>query len=268
MTPTRHRKIFRWRGAPPRRVVVDSDNHYGHHDESYERVKLAVAKDFRPEAWLNLGDHYDCEAISRFDKDPRRALLGLQSEIDASARYWRTVAGMVDTVAFLLGNHEDRLRKTLATVPGISDVRALDWHSLAGLPSRVRVYPAGALVQVGAVWGEHGDAVRSLGGNPAAWALRARSVPTVLFGHHHRPSYAFVRELGHDGAVVTREAYGLGYGARDGALDYAGPVPPWPQSFALVEHFRDGPTWRSRVEVVRVEDGVTSWRGRVYRAGK
>jgi hypothetical protein len=129
-----------------------------------------VIKDVKPDTIINLGDCADCYAISAYDKDPAR-VHGLQDEIDMVRAHLHQVAQLAPEAQryYLEGNHEDRLRRLIWTLPGTASElarlrsfqQAMTWPSLLGLPIL-----AGRLSRV---WGKRG--FRSSPGSSPSMAL-------------------------------------------------------------------------------------------------
>lgn len=245
-------------------MLITSDNHFPLHDPHYQNALLKFASDRKLDVFLNLGDHYDFESVSRFDQDPARGLPTLQREFDSSADYWRTVARVAKRAIFVQGNHEHRLARTLAANPGLFGLRALeDWHTLAGIPPKVEVHPYGTHVQVGLVWGEHGDQIRG-SAVPARSALAQRGGRAIVFGHWHRLGYWAQTGRDEHGRIVDREAVALGHGSTAQAHGYAGTVPNWQQGFAYAEHYTTAGRPEVRLTLIRVVAGRFVYDGKLY----
>ena len=261
-----------WGDRPvPPRIMIDSDLHFDVQCPRFEATKLALAADWKPTHWLNLGDGYDFESVSSFTKDPARAGRGLQAEFDAAQPYWREVVRIVGAgnVDFILGNHEERLRKCLAESSGLFHLSVLaDFARVAELPDGIVVHPYGTHVQVGPVWGEHGD--RTKGQNPTHWAMQHRTGRVVAFGHTHRIG-SYTRTMrGENGRPVTRITINTGHGCDPRSARYAGGAPGtnWQKSCTLVENYVDryGDLQSSVHQIIAADDGSFSHGGRVYRA--
>lgn len=262
--PTPEDLIKPWRGPPPRRIIVDSDNHHDIADPYHEAAKLKFAQHVKPDLWLNLGDHYDFESVSRFDRDPSRGFPTLQKEFDSSAPYWREVCRVAKAVEFIQGNHEHRLFKTVAANAGFFGLRALDdWHGLAGIPEAVTVHPYGTQRQAGLLWAEHGDQIRG-GAYPTRWALDNRGGRAIAFGHTHRLGFQARTVRDERGEVITREAWNTGHGSRPEKQKYAGSVPAWQSGFLYVEHFTIAGRTEIQVHPIRTRGGRFAWDGVVY----
>jgi predicted phosphodiesterase len=256
--------ILPWSGPPPASMIVDSDNHFPWHDKRMQAAKLKFAQDIRPDFWFRIGDHYDFTGLSRFDKDPK-ATRYLQQEFDSSQEDWTEVCRVSKRQEFLLGNHEDRLYRTIMANAGFFGLRALeDWHVFAEIPRSVVIRPYGTQRQVGLLWGSHGDEVK--GQNPCYTAMAHRDARVQVFGHTHRLAAYYRTRRNEDGKVVIREAWNTGHGSDlDVAARWAGAMPNWQHGFLFVEHYRDRGAWKIQVHPIKVEGGSFMFRGKVYR---
>src|SRR6185436_12364106 len=141
---------------------------------------------------------------------------------------------------FILGNHEDRLYRTIMSNPGFYQLRVLDdWNSLAGLPEKVRVHQFNTQRQIGLVWGEHGH--EWPGNNPTHNALQLRGGRVLVAGHNHRFGMYSRTWRDENGKVVRREAWNTGYGASPphkapAVARWARTVPHWQNAMLMIEH--------------------------------
>lgn len=256
--------VLPWSGPPPRRVLIDSDSHFPHHDPRHLAAKMKFAQDYKPDVWWCLGDHYDFNGLSSFDQDPEVGTT-LQEEFDSSAEYWREVCSVARKVEYLLGNHEHRLWKTIVHNPGLFRLRALsDLHNLMGVPAKVKIHPYGTQRQIGHVWGQHGDQVRGI--NPTQWVMAHSSGRVSVFGHTHRLGAYFKTLRNEQGEMIRREVWNSGHGSSvAAATKWAGTTPAWQQGFLVVEHYQVGNVWAVNVYPIATQAGTFSYGGRIYR---
>jgi predicted phosphodiesterase len=262
--PTPPELIVPWSGAPPRSMIIDSDNHFPHHHKRFQSAKLKFAEGLGGiDHWLNVGDHSDFTGLSTFLKDPTTN-FSLQDEFDSSLHYWNRVCNYAKRVDYIQGNHEFRLEKTIFANTAFFGLRALkDWNSLAGIPPKVKVHPYGSHVQVGLVWGCHGDHIK--GSNPVASALATMGGRMIAFGHTHKLRGEVKTLRDENGKIVTREVWNTGYGQDPKTTPWAGAVPNWQLGFLFVEHFKSSNGWDLNVHPIRANaDGSFMFRGRVY----
>lgn len=225
-----------WTKPLPQRILVDSDNHFEIAHEGFHEAKLEFARDVKADHWFNLGDLFDFAPVSRFGRDWYRKPNHLQEELDSARWYVDEMMRIVRGADVINGNHEHRLERLLQANPGLWDLRALDLVNVTEWPKTIKRHPYGSHVQLGLLWGEHGDQMRS-GINPSLWALRNRQGRVTAFGHTHRKWFNMGTFLNDVGEVTVREVYGLGHGSQEWAQNYAGTIKPWVMSFLYVEHY-------------------------------
>jgi hypothetical protein len=205
-------------GRPLTKIAFPTDEHYPFQDDHARSVALQIVADFKPDIRIAGSDGMDFYSISKYDKDPARIKeAGLQHEIDlwkAGQREWRDACPEAHAF-FILGNHEDRLRRYLWRHPELADLDVLRLNSLLGLPS-LNIYweqEKGLranleLLLHGRLLIKHGEVVRK----HSAYAARAELESefyaiSILTGHTHRGGshYATTR----NGVVVAHEAFCL-----------------------------------------------------------
>lgn len=251
-----------WSGPAPKSLIVDSDNHYPIADKYAEAAKLKFAADIKPEAWANLGDLYDFCSLSRFDKEPDRVFdaYTLQDEFDSAKAYWKEVCRVAKRVEFILGNHEFRLFKTIMANLGFFNLRALeDWHNLAGIPEKVQIHQYGTQRQIGPVWLEHGDQLKTT--NPANWAIHNRGGRVLVYGHHHKQAFVVKTVRDERGRLGERIVVGQGHGSDTKRQTYVGAAPNWQQGFTYIETHSGGDV---SVHPIIITNGRFSFGGKVY----
>jgi hypothetical protein len=253
----------------PLRSVVYGDVHFPHQDQAALEILYAVIKDVRPDIIVNLGDTADCYTISAYDKDPQN-IHGLQDEIDLVRAHLHQVAQLAPQAQryYLEGNHEDRLRRLIWTLPGTASElarlrafqQAMTWPNLLDLD------------EIGWTWVEsagqthhkilpriitkHGDIVRRWSGMSAKgeWERYGQS---GISGHVHRM-----------GRFYTSDRNGAHTWVEAGCLCDTDPRytrdPNWQNGLVVVEHSAD--RQRFEMHLVYVQDGRALWRGQDYRA--
>jgi hypothetical protein len=98
-----------------KRLFLIPDAHHPFVKRSSWKLVLKVAKDFRPDILVTLGDFIDCWSVSNYDKSPARSSQ-LQTEIDAANLALDELDNLkVPRKEYLFGNHEARLEKYLST---------------------------------------------------------------------------------------------------------------------------------------------------------
>jgi len=217
----------------PKRVLCYTDTHFGAEDTKAIQLVIEIAKRFKPEIIIHLGDVLDWNSLSRFVKDTKSAPL--QEE-----RYrWYFHAEQLNEVApdtdkyVLWGNHEERLRTWLATqgsniagleelsVDGLLYLDELGWnHTVDEIrinPSDDPLYPAAELYFI------HGESARKGAGSSVRAESDVYSGASVVMGHAHRTAM-----------ISRRTDHGTVYSYEVGTLASLMPTyarfPDWTQS--------------------------------------
>ena len=256
--------------AVPARMIVSSDVHFPVHDPATMRAKLAFAKDMQVDGWMELGDLYDCWSISGYGKEPDRWYNKgrLQEEFDVGSAYWEEVCDIIGdrgNAWFVLGNHEDRLNRFLQAKQGLYGLTSLNnWHTLAGLPSQVKIYPYGSSVKIGKIHYEHGDRVGGKFGvkHRCEWVLSNRVGMNLIMGHSHKGDLRYRTVLTANG-MSTYMAANLGHQSDATKQKYA-VNPDWQLGFGYVEHYRVGNNLEFSFYPIHVTRGRFVFNGKVY----
>ena len=173
--------------ARARRFAYLPDSHGVFSDPEAVACAMAFVRAHKPEVVICGGDHVDFYALSRFDKDPRRA-LELQDDLDAGAAFVAAArkAAPNAKLYYLQGNHEARLTRWLfSKAAELVNLRGMNVPSLLGLNRyKCRYVESGAL-QMGAILFKHGNVVRSRAGYTATGELEREGV-SGCSGHTHR----------------------------------------------------------------------------------
>lgn len=251
------------------RTLAYGDTHFPYQDDPTLAVVASVAKALQPERLLHVGDLVDCYTISSFLKDPNR-LYSLQDEIDLARAHLHQMAQLVpDAERWLLeGNHEDRLRKTLWSLPGgaaelarlRSVQQATEWPALLGLEAiGFRWVPTHQQTQttiLPKLITKHGTVVRKWSG----WTAKGeweRYGKGGISGHTHRLGKFYHRD--HNGSHLWVETGCTCTLRPDYMVD-----PDWQQGCVVITHTPDGE--RYHVEEVYIQDGAAVFRGQLFKA--
>ena len=232
----------------PQGTIVDlSDLHFPFQDKETVRLVLNFLREHAE--MINVviygGDLIDFYQISEYDKNPARIMM-LQSDIHEACMFLDEVNSILPQAKkyYLLGNHEDRLRRFLWTkAPALSSLECLEIEQLFGLNERkitLVQYEKGVLVN-GVFYILHGDIAAKYSGYTAK-AMFEKHGGCGLAGHCHRI-----------GAHLRRDRFGVWGWWENGCLcdlnpDYTA-NPDWIQGFSLV-HFRGRRFWTEQVPIV------------------
>ena len=183
-------------------VVFLPDIHAPFQDDRAIELACKIIELVKPVTIIYLGDNVDWHQISKFDKDPIR-LLGLQAEIDKFHEIDRMVssaAGKQVRRYYILGNHEDRLRRYQSEHPEVSQVRGLQFDSLLGLGPTFQTIPNLQLVEGEINWrdkfiAKHGKIVSKW----SAWSAQKEHMAehqNGISGHTHRAGDYYMTQRG------------------------------------------------------------------------
>lgn len=185
-----HRKAVR-AAVGIERAIVLGDLHIPFHDERAVALSLAIVREMKPEHLFFNGDIIDMYAISRFSKDPARALM-LQQDLDQTVEVLHEYkkASPLSELVFIRGNHEARLQTYLHDrAPELSGLRGLSLPSLLSLDKLGITYVAGrgksACTHYGSVAVGHFDRCSVHSAFTAKALVDARG-ESLVQGHIHR----------------------------------------------------------------------------------
>lgn len=240
------------------RVAFLSDLHCPFHDIAAIRAVLAAVRDFRPDLLVLGGDGVDCYSISDHDTEPGRAGT-IQDEFDAARPVWREIDDIGCPVAYLLGNHEDRIYRLQCRKPGLFDLRSLDFKAAADLPARWQVYPNQTRLRLGSLTILHGDLKgRGTSSTHAAKGMLDKLRTSCLFGHLHR--FQSFYQTTDDGTY--RAGYAVGHLCDVEQARYIA-CPDWQQGAALIEYDWSHPLFT--VTPLLVVRGAVRHNGETYK---
>lgn len=196
------------------KIVFPTDEHHPYADMGSLKVAMLITKDFEPDVRITGSDGVDFYALSKFNKDPSRMKAGgLQNEIDTwqrAQRAWLDASPNADVI-YIIGNHEDRLRRWLWSNPELHGLEALRLENLFDFEKyhitmgddqgQEAVFHNQLLIT-------HGTIVRPQGGYSAMGELRKEAYGiNMLTGHTHRGGQVF--RTTRKGVVAAAEGFCL-----------------------------------------------------------
>jgi len=253
----------------PRSVLCLSDLHIPIHDKRAVDTVIAFARDQKPDVIVLAGDCVDCWLLSSFVHEADRLFepgARLQEELDTARPIFDAIAATTGRVEYLLGNHEARLSKLVNLHPGTFGLRALEWSSLAGLPSNFTVHRYGARLRVGAMTFEHGDRIGSKMGLPihaAHWVLNRHGGRNVAFGHSHRLEMRVRTVWDERGQPHEYVAINTGHLSDVAGHRYVS-EPDWHPGFLWLDCWTDGGEDRFTPSLIPIVSSRFSFGGRLY----
>lgn len=248
-------------------AVLYGDTHFPFQDEAALRVVAQVIRVAQPDVVVHMGDLLDTYHLSRFDHDPKR-MHGLQGEVDLARAHlaaFRLLAPDARYI-YLEGNHEDRLRRALWSMPPHAQaLMALDavqgvltWPKLLGLEDLdIEFYAYGDQSKrefLPKFLVKHGNVVRKLSGYTARAELDKYN-KSGASGHTHRLGQFFHRDS--NGNHVWMETGCTCLLNPEYAQD-----PDWQQGCVVMTF--EPTTGAFQAETVYIHDGSAVFRGRFY----
>lgn len=169
------------------RLLIVPDTHAPYHDERAWKLMLKVARVFKPQTIIHLGDLVDCYSLSAHSRDPSRTLRWVE-ERTAGRELRKTLDALKpQRKVFIEGNHEYRLVRYIEDkAPDLHGSIQMDWE-LRMSENGWEYVPYREHAKVGKVYFTHDT------GNSGKYTT-ARAMETfghsVVLGHHHQMQYA------------------------------------------------------------------------------
>lgn len=185
------------------KYVILPDTHAPYHDKKKFNTFVNVCKILKPYGLVIGGDFIDGYPISDHDKDPRRKWL-LKEELEVGNELLDRLQNItsIKDRRFIMGNHEDRLRRLIWTkAPGL--------EGLIDIPTGLRLKERGYKItaykkfdKVGKIYFTH-DTGKA--GIHAHYEARKDVEDNIVIFHTHRIGYTIVgnaRGVPHVAAMV------------------------------------------------------------------
>lgn len=241
------------------RIAFCTDQHHPYQDDKARSVALQIVQAFDPDIFISGSDGIDFYAISAFDKSPKRANK-LQDEIDSWIRSeyeWQDASPNAKRF-FIIGNHEDRLRRYLWAHHEVADLRSMQLESLLEFKRLDLQLAKNNEIEIGKLLIKHGEKVSG----KSAYSAQAEMITehyeyNVMTGHTHRMGSHLVTKR--TGIVQAHECGCL---CRLD-LDYVN-RPNWQQGFALATVYRDAVDIEPVVIHTIGSSRKAYWRGKEY----
>lgn len=184
------------------------DTHAPYHDKKAFDLMLQVAKDFKPDTIVVLGDFVDCADASSHAINEICA-MSLDQEIESASELLEKVEALKPKKKiYLEGNHEERLPRLIRqNNPAIRSLATkLNINSLLGLTKRGwEFFEYRDHVKIG----NRFYATHDFGSSGKGAVLQAGSVygSNVIFGHTHRLSAAYDGDIEHGTRVAINSGF-------------------------------------------------------------
>ena len=215
------------------KFVVASDYHFPYQDENAVKQLLVFIKDYKPDCVILNGDVLDFYCLSRFDKDPER-IGTLQDELNQVSKFLkdlREVCKKKTRIVYVLGNHEDRLRKYIWTHNELAGLENLQLEKL--IDTKTPNVEVVKRFKLDSLLFTHGSIVRKYSAYSAnaeldKYQTSGSSGHTHRLGSYFKSGYSGNREWHESGCMCRLDA------------QYLDSEPNWQQGF-LVGLIEDNP---------------------------
>lgn len=251
-----------------------SDVHIPIQDDPALRLAVECAERMGVTRVVAGGDILDMNCLSKHAKESRRTVEHATVLEEVEPGRWFLDWLATKQTDFIIGNHEDRLKRFIDENPAFHGSVASNFGAVVQLPSGINVLPQGGEVRLGNLSARHLDAEfkRSTGGKyPAQRLLDMLPDQSTIGGHLHRISQARRTTRDEDGIRRTRCAWVMGHmSIEEMHYGYVSTAPNWQTGFGLIRVFwEDGrPRWSVYpVEVLfdRYNRPYFEFGGHVYR---
>lgn len=238
---------------------IISDVHYPFQDDAAVDLMLKMHSYYKPKNVIIDGDFLDCISLSKFSKEPqepqafKKQLIEACETIKKLQRY--------SNVILIEGNHEARLGRYINdnadALSGLVDMESLIARYLKKKITYIRTTPGESMMP----WGQDNDIL--IGHFARVSKNTCYTVKLLVEKYMTNVVQAHVHRLG----TYAIRGYGYTYrGFESGCLcdlnpDYVA-KPNWQQGFLVYSEMQG--IWN--IESVTIHDGMTNFRGRVFKA--
>ncbi len=241
-----------------KKVLFIPDIHCPYEDTIALEALYCFMNWWKPDTVIILGDLIDFYAISRFNKDPDRALK-LQEELDSSVQVLKDIKDRAGNakIYFIKGNHEARLKKYLwSNATELNSLKALRLENLLQFERFNIKYEDRGLLKYKHLIVKHGTLVRKFTCYTAKGEFEKNGKSGVS-GHTHRlGSYRHTNE---GGEYIWVESGCL---CKLNPEYMEGETPNWMQGFT-VGYFKEG-SKRFLLETVPIIQGKAMYGGKEF----
>lgn len=195
------------------------------------------------------GDGLDMNCLSKHAKESARTVQHATILEEVAGGRWLLDWFASKQTDYILGNHEDRLKRWVDDNPAFHGSVASNFAKICELPAGLNIVEQGGEVRLGNLAFVHGDAEfkKGTGGaHPAAKLLSMLPDQSTICGHLHRMAQACRTTRDEDGIPRTRRAWTMGHmSVEEMHYGYVSKNPNWQVGFALIRVFWEGerPRW-------------------------
>lgn len=255
-------------------ILWASDVHIPIHHEQACRLMVEASERVGVTRVVAGGDILDFNCLSKHAKESRRTVEHSTVLEEVEPGRWLLNWFATKETDFILGNHEDRLKRFIDENPAFHGSVMANFTQVVDLPRNINVLPQGGEVHLGNLTMTHGDAEfkNGTGGRyPAAKMLEMFPERSSICGHLHRMAIACRTTRDEDGIPRTRRAWTMGHmSVEEMHYGYVSKNPNWQVGFAFIRVFWEGDKPRWSVYPIEVlfdkrNRAYAEFQGHVYR---
>jgi hypothetical protein len=225
-------------------ILWASDIHIPIHHDAGCRLMVECAEKNGVTRVVAGGDILDMNCLSKHAKESKRTVEHATILEEVEPGRWLLNWFASKGRDFILGNHEDRLKRFVDENPAFHGSLASNFAKVCELPAGLNVIPQGGEVRLGNLSLVHGDAEfknGSGGQHPAAKLLSMAPDQSTICGHLHRMAQACRTTRDEDGIPRTRRAWTMGHmSIEEMHYGYVSKNPNWQVGFGLIRVFWEG----------------------------
>jgi predicted phosphodiesterase len=232
------------------------DVHIPYEDKAAVKAALELTEHVKPDNVFLNGDIIDFYSVSDYLKDPERANT-LQDDINLTIAFLGELRSKAPgaQIFYILGNHEDRLRRFLLTkASALASLDALKFEELLRLKDNgIILAPRGKTLVYHDLVVTHGNKVASRSGYTAHTMLSSYGT-SGQSGHTHRAAKVSKRDL------VSTKTWVEGGCLCDLNPDYVDGIADWAHA-VTVGNVVDG---RVQLDLVNIQNGRLLYDGILF----
>ena len=230
-------------------ILWASDVHIPIHHEAACRLMVECAERNGVTRVVAGGDILDMNCLSKHAKESRRTVAHATILDEVEPGRWLLDWFATKQTDYILGNHEDRLKRFVDENPAFHGSLASNFAKVCELPPGINVLPQGGEVRLGNLTMLHLDAQFKNGSGgkyPAQRVLDMRPDESSIGGHVHRMGCARRTSCDEHGIKRTRCAWTMGHMSHEHMhYNYVSTTPNWQMGFGLIRVYWEGdrPRW-------------------------
>lgn len=228
-------------------ILWASDIHIPIHDEPSCRLMVECAERSGVSRVVAGGDILDMNCLSKHAKESARTVEHATIMEEVEPGRWLLNWMATKKTDFLLGNHEDRLKRFVDENPAFHGSVASNFARVVDMPAGINVLDGEVRLGNLSLFHGHHEFKNGSGGKyPAQRLLDMFPDQSSGAGHVHRTSVACRTTRDEDGIRRTRRAFTFGHMSLEHMhYGYVSRSPNWQTGFALIRVYWEGdrPRW-------------------------